>query len=974
MTFKVILKINSTKSPLFKITTNIEKWRFNIPIKNSICNMKKLSVLLLFLAGSLSPLSAQHFKSTDALTQNRKIKKGVLSNGMTYYIYNTDVNKNTASYYIIQNVGSILENDQQKGLAHFLEHMAFNGTKHFEGKGILNTLQKQGALFGKNINAYTSFDETVYNLDNIPSQDPSVVDTCLLVLHDWSNCLSLTNDEIDAERGVITEEWRTRQDARQRVLNQLLPFQYNNSIYAQRIPIGDMNIVKNFDYKVLKDFYKDWYRPDLQAIVIVGDVNPAEIEIKIKKLFADIPAVQNPKKRFEVAIPENETPAFKLAVDKEISTYSIEFVVRHTAEKPTGTYADLESFTLRNVAFSLMNNRLSEMAENKECNFKAAQVGYMNFTRLNDILYIRVSPKPNKNEIGFKTVMDEWIRACKFGFSKGEIEREVAKNISFFQDYVEKENEISHKSVIQMIKDDYLKHETIIDPKSEFEMVKDILKNLDSKKLQAVLNKLYSNKNRLVTVVGADGENNLQKEQAFDIITKAENDTTLQPYVDSFVGKSLMENVVLKPGKIVSEQKNAPIDAITYTLSNGVKVHYKFADKNKKDVRLRAESFGGVSLYDPKDIPSASRVASLATMSGIGSLSNKDLEKVMAGKTANASVHIGSFTEMILGSANVKDIETMMQLVYLRFMKPRFDPEMFALMKQDLQYVLKNNQRDMRSKVSDSLTTTIYGKNNPKIRMMNQQFIDDLSFDKMKSIYQERFADVANFDFFLVGDVTPEVLKPLLEKYIASIEGIKRKESFKDNTVAWVSNKIDKDVFLKLETPKSSVKIQYLDDFTYNQKNRIIAGFLGDVLKLRYTESLREKEGGTYGAQVVSSLGKLPVPAVSLSITFDCDATKVEHLLPIVYQEIEKIKRGDIVYEDLEKTKTNYIKSRIDSKDFNNYSMDLAYNYFINNYNMDDPKNYEDIVKSITKKDIQDFANSFFKNAKTYEVVYKPLL
>lgn len=411
-------------------------------------NKQKIGLVFLLIIGNLFFSNAQNFKSSDPLVVNQKVKKGVLPNGMTYYIYPTAVNKNTASYYIIQNVGSILENDQQKGLAHFLEHMAFNGTKHFEGKGILNTLQKQGAVFGRNINAYTSTDETVYNLDNIPSQDGSVVDTCLLVLHDWSNFLSLTNAEIDAERGVITEEWRTGQDAGKRIYNQLSPYYYNNSLYAQRSPIGDMDIVKNFDYQVLKDFYKDWYRPDLQAIAIVGDVNADEIEAKIKKLFADIPVPQNPKKRFEVAIPENDTPTFKLALDKEISTSGITYMIRHTAEKPTGTFADLQKSTPRRIAFSIVNNRLSEMAQKQECPFKGAQVNYQNYTRLNDILYIGVSPKPNQQAAAFTTVMNEWVRACKFGFSKGEIERAVAENISGYENYLEKLNEISHKSVI----------------------------------------------------------------------------------------------------------------------------------------------------------------------------------------------------------------------------------------------------------------------------------------------------------------------------------------------------------------------------------------------------------------------------------------------------------------------------------------------------------------------------------------------
>lgn len=936
---------------------------------------KQKSALLFFvIMGNLLAVQAQNFKANDPIAVNQKIKKGVLPNGMTYYIYPTKVNKNTASYYIIQNVGSILENEQQKGLAHFLEHMAFNGTKHFEGKGILNTLQKQGAVFGKNINAYTSTDETVYNLDNIPSQDGGVVDTCLLVLHDWSNFLSLTNEEIDAERGVITEEWRTRQNASQRIYDQLSPFYYNNCLYADRKPIGDMEIIKSFDYQVLKDFYKDWYRPDLQAIAIVGDINADDIEAKIKKLFADIPAPQNPKKRFEIAIPDHDKPTFKLALDKENSSSNIIYMIRHSAEKPTGTFADLEKSTQRSIAFSLINNRLSEMAQKEDCPFKGAQIGYQNYSRLNDILFASVSPKPNQQQAAFTAVMNEWIRASKFGFSKGEIERAVAENISSYENYLEKINEISHKSVIGMVKDDYLKHDIISDPVAEFEMQKTIFKNLNTVILQKQLTELYTPNNRVVAVTGLENENNLNQEQAFDIISKAENDPALKPYVDTFAGKTLLGDVTIKPGKIVAEQKTEAIDAITYILGNGVKVHYKFADKNKKEVKLKAESSGGMSLYEPKDIPSVSRTATLAMMSGIGSLSSTDLEKVLTGKTAGSSVDIDNLTETVSGSANVKDIETMMQLVHLRFVKPRFDAEMFALLKQRLENGLKNKEKDIRSKMSDSLTVAVYGKNNPKIRMMNQQFINDLSFDKMKSVYQDRFADVSNFEFYIVGDVTPEVLKPLLEKYLASINGVKRQEKFKDNTVEWVSDKIDKDVFMKMETPKSSVRIQYQESFNYSQKNRIVASFLGDILTLRYTESLREKEGGTYGAQVNSGLGKWPKPTASLTINFDCDANKVEHLLPIVYQEIDNIRKGKIAAEDVEKTRTNYIKSRTDSKDFNNYSMELIYNYFKNNYNMDDPKNYISIVNAITEKDIQDFANSFLAKAKSYEVVYKPLL
>ncbi|WP_035647474.1 pitrilysin family protein [Flavobacterium sp. ASV13] len=934
--------------------------------------MKNLVAIFVMLTGCIFSGYAQNYKVNDPIVVNQKIKKGVLPNGMTYYIYPTDVNKNTASYYIIQNVGSILENDQQKGLAHFLEHMAFNGTKHFEGKGILNTLQKQGAVFGKNINAYTSTDETVYNLDNIPSKDGSVVDTCLLVLHDWSNFLSLTNEEIDAERGVITEEWRTRQNARARIYNQLAPYYYNNSLYADRMPIGDMEIIKNFKYQVLKDFYKDWYRPDLQAIAIVGDINSDEVEAKIKKLFADIPTPQNPKQRFEIAIPEKEEPTFKLALDKEISASNITFMVRHSAEKPTGTFSDLEKSTQRSIAFGIISNRLSEMAQKQECPFKGAQIGYQKYSRLNDVFVLSLSPKPGKQAEAFTTVMNEWVRAYKFGFSKGEIERAVTETISGYENYLEKLNEISHKQVIGMVKDDYLDHEIIADPKVEFEMTKSILKSLDSKILQEQIAKLYTKQNRVITVTGVEGEENLSQEKAFDIIQKAENDSSLQPYVDTFVAKSLMDGTDLKPGKIVSEKETKEIDATTYILSNGVKVHYKFADKNKKTVSLQADSYGGTSLYDGDDMPSAQRCADFAMMSGLGSFSDTDLEKILKGKIVSSGVGISPSSEFVSASANVKDIETMMQLVYLRFEGPRFDQEKFLLMKQRFQNFLKNKEKDINSKMSDSVSVAVYGKNNPRVYSIDQKYIDDLSFDKMKVIYEDRFSDVSNFEFNIVGDVTPEVLKPLLEKYIASIQGVKRKEGYKDNRAKWISEKINKEVFIKMETPKSAVKINYTKAYSYSEKNKMLASFFGDILTLRYTESLREKEGGTYGAYVQCVSTKYPVPTTKLEISFDCDANRADHLVPIVYQEIDKIKKGEIASEDLEKTRTNYLKSREDSKNFNKYTSDLLYNYFRENFNMNDPKNYEDIVKSITAKDIQNFANSFLNKADSYQIVFKP--
>jgi len=935
---------------------------------------KKFLILnLLVFSVGISSVNAQNFKADQAIKKNTKVKRGVLSNGMTYYIYPTPVNKNTASYYIIQNVGSILENDKQKGLAHFLEHMAFNGTKNFPEKGILEFLQKQGATFGKNINAYTAYDETVYNFDNIPSTDSKVIDNCLLILHDWSHSLLLTNAEIDAERNVINEEWRTRQDASSRVFNQFSSLYYNYSLYADRTPIGDMNIVQHFEYNTLRDFYTNWYRPDLQAIAIIGDVEVTAIEQKIKKIFADIPAVQNPLKRFEINVPDHQETYFKEVTDKEITKSTISFAIVQSQKQTDKTFNDLEHSTLRNIALNLFGSRLRALSQKSDCPFKYAQLSYSAFTRTNDMFNLTVAPKPNKQAEAFASVMDEFMRAVKFGFSDGEIKRTVASVISNYENHIETEKEISHKTILNGIRKEYLTGEPFSDAKAEFEMVKSILVTVDSKKLQAELLAGYTAKNRVIAVTGVETETNLTEQQALSIIKNAENNQDLKPYVDTYTEKSLLSDVNIIAGKIVSEKLNKEIGATTFTLSNGVVVHYKFTNKNTGDVELKAESFGGISLYEPKDLPSANLTISVAQGSGLGAFSNTDLEKVLVGKSVYSSASIGNLNEIVSASAKVKDIETMMQLVYLRFAKPRFDLETFNIMKSNMQNTLKNKDNDIRAKMRDSLNEAVFGKNNPNIRILNQQYIDDLSFEKMQAIYKDRFADIANFEFYIEGDVTPEILKPLLEKYIASIAGVIRKETFRDNSLAWTSNKIDKNIFIKMASPKSTVKIQFESDYKYNSKNSILARMFGDILTLRFTESLREKEGGTYAAHANSYLIKLPKSTAVLSINFDCDASKVEHLLPVVYQEIEKIKKGVFVKEDIEKTKMNYLKEREDSKNFNSYTMDLMYNFFQNNINMDEEVSYSDIIKKLTPKDLQDFANSFLKQAKSYEVVYKPL-
>lgn len=879
--------------------------------------------------------------------------------------------KDVASYYIIQNVGSVLEKDNQQGLAHFLEHMAFNGTRDFPGKGILNKMQEHGLVFGRDINAYTSFDETVYNINNIPTT-PELIDTGLSILQNWSNYLSLTEEEIDSERGVVKEEWRTRQSGGMRVLQQTIGTSFNNSIYSERLPIGKMDIIEGFEYKALRDFYHDWYRTDLQAIAIIGDVNVDEIEAKIKALFSSIPAVKNPIERTQFRIPDNDELIYDIGMDKEVTSSNISFAIRHDKSLKNENLGDLKESLLNGMATSIISTRLNEIGQNADSPFLYAGVRYGSLSRLNNQFSAQIVPKPNMQYEAFELVMSEINRAVKFGFTKAEMSRVVAEYTSSYENQIAGYGNRSHGQIVRGIQTNYLENSHLTDIKKEFEIVKVLFKQLTQEELLAQLQSLYLTTNRSLVVTGVEGNKNLTKEDALAIINKVENDKTLEGYKEETNVKPLMSGVDLVSGSIVSEKEDKEIGSTIFTLSNGIEVHYKFADKNKNDVNLSAISYGGQSLLDVEDLPSTALLGGVIQMSGLGEFSAIDLPKILAGKKANSRVSIGNINETVSGSSSTKDVETMMQLVNLRFTKPRFDENSYNVMMQQVDAFLIRKSEQIQSKMQDSVTTILYGKNHPTERLFDKAFMADMSFDKMKKIYTSRFSNAGDFTFFIVGDVKKETIKPLLEKYIASLPTTDEKENWKDNSVDWIANKIDKDVYLEMKDPKTNVRVLIKNDMEYSLKNSILMRAIGDILQLRYTESLREEEGGTYGARARGSLSRRPTQEGTISVSFDCNPELAEKLIGIVHKEIENLKNGDIQQADLDKTLTNFLKSREESKNYNRYQMSLLQNSVLEGYNMDDPKNYEDIVNSITIMDLKNTTEKLLENSKSYEIVFKP--
>ncbi|WP_111309631.1 M16 family metallopeptidase [Confluentibacter sediminis] len=931
-----------------------------------------LNFTMLLVLGLGQKGQSQSLNYNNQLPEDNSITKGVLPNGMTYYIKSTDVVKDAASYYIIQNVGSILENDDQQGLAHFLEHMAFNGTKNFPGKGILNTLQKHGAVFGKDINAYTSFDETVYNLSNIPTKD-GLVDTCLTVLKDWSNYLLLTDEEIDAERGVIKEEWRTRQNGQMRLNKKSLPIAYNHSKYADRLPIGLMSIVENFEYKALRDFYHDWYRTDLQAIAVIGDVNVDEVEKKIIEKFSEIPAVENPRERFVVDIPENDGMLFNLGMDPEVSSASISFGIRHKKSVESNTIADLKQQLLESMTINMLSARISEVSQKPEATFLGAGVTYGSMSRTSNVFGMSVYPKENKQKEAYKDVLTEVVRAVKFGYTQPEIDRMLAQIKSAYENQIAKKDDISHSSIERSIQSNYLENKSITDVEKEYDIVKRLLSGITSGELHQTIKELYAKKNRYLNVTGVEKQDNLTEGQAHQIISEVESDTSLKPYSEDLKGKTLVSGITIKDGIISEGITDAALGSTSFVLSNGVKVHYKFVDKDKDRVSLYAASYGGKSLLSDEDLPSADLLENLISMSGLGDFSATDLRKILAGKTANVGIELGDISESLSGTSNRKDVETMLQMVHLYFVKPRFDKQAFQVLNSNISNYIARRSQNINEKMKDSLTITLYGKNNPKRLLFNQDFADKISFENIERIYKERFSDASDFEFFIVGDVEAEQLKPLLGKYLASIPTNNTQEKFKDNEPEWVSKNIDKDIYIEMEDPKASVNISYKKEIPYSIENSIYTSALGDILQLRVTETVREEAGGAYSPRASASLSRKPKPMAYINFSFDCNPDLADKLTETVNNELQKIVDGNIKEEDLNKVRINFLKEREQFKNRNSYEMQLLTNFFRNDYNMDKPENFENIVNNITIQNIQGLAADILNGAMNYEIVFKPL-
>ena len=897
---------------------------------------------------------------------------GKLENGMTYYIRHNEEPKERASFYIIQNVGALLENDDQNGLAHFLEHMAFNGTKHFPGKGIINTLEKHGVAFGRNINAYTSFGETVYNLSDIPVKHEGLIDTCLLVLNDWSDFLLLTNEEIDAERGVITEEWRTRRTAGFRQQWKWLPVLLNGSKYMNRDIIGDLEVIKNFKPETLRKFYDDWYRTDLQAIAIVGDIDVDAVEQKVKTLFSKIEAEKNAPKREFYPVPEHKDPLYVLATDKEASSNSVSLYIKHKAPEPAQkNLGYLREQTIQSLFGMMARDRITELLQKGVPPFINGNIGYGSFVSGYEVFSVSATAKPNQDDVAFKSIYTEAQRIYQHGFTPGELERAKTNLLTSIESRYKQRDKINNDQFAMDFKNHYIDGEPLTSIDFDWEFTQKILPTISVEEISARAKQWMTPENRVVVVMGPDQPDaiHLSQEQALAIMAEIEK-SAIEPYTEEAVSTNLISKE-LKGSKVVKTTDLPEFKAVEWTLGNETKVIFRHADYEKDQVSLMAISKGGSSKVDNDKVASASMLNQFIGSFGVGDYDATALKKALTGKKVSLNVGLSDLNESFSGSSTPKDFETMMQLLYLQFESPRFDKEAYEAMLGRYKAFVANMANNPQKIMSDSLSLILTNKH-PRTKLMTPELFDEISLEQMGTIYEDRFVDAGDFTYFIVGNIDEATAKAMAEKYIGSLTNLPRTETWIDRKVEGPKGKTVREIEIPLEVKKATVSVNFNAEMDYTPEQNLVLSVFRDILNLRYIEEIREKEGGTYGVRVSANSSKFPKAEKSVQLMFDTDPEKAQHLKSIIYREIEKIAQNGPTAEDLDKAVKNLQKNREQSKLHNNYWMQALNTWYTYSYNPAADENYEKILEKMTIGQVQQFAKSLTAKADVVDIIFKP--
>lgn len=934
--------------------------------------MRKSIILfaLLILAGIIKAQAPQ------PLPVDPQVRYGQLENGLTYYIRHNAYPENRADFYIAQKVGSMQEEDNQAGLAHFLEHMAFNGSKNFPGKKtMLNYLETIGVKFGANVNAYTSFDETVYNLSNVPLAREAIIDSCLLVLHDWSSFIALKDEQIDEERKVIKEEWRTRSGAQTRIWDKQLPVIFKDSKYANRMPIGTMEVVENFPYQVLKDYYHKWYRPDLQGIIIVGDVDVDQIEAKIKTMFADIPKPVNPAERVYFPVPDNEEPIVSVVTDPEAVSTRVTVFMKHDVlpKEIKKTQAELMLDILKNLATTMLSDRLNEISQKADAPFAASGVydGEFFVSKTKDAWTSIAISKEGKVAEAFATLIRENERVKKFGFTDSEVERAKANLLKNYENMYNNRNKELNGRYVQEYVRSFVDDEGIPGIEFEYNFLKQIAPVINAQMINAVLQQmnLINDKNVVITVTGPEKEGLVYPTEADLLNTfKSVLAEDITAYEETVSNEPLITTLP-KAGSVVKTETDSKLGTTIWTLSNGIKVVIKKTDYKDDQILMSSIGYGGTSVFPDSEYRNASMASMVPYVGGIGNFSSTDLKKVLAGKSAGVHSSIGNYTQGIGGSSTIKDLETLLQLTHLYFTAPRKDQDAYTSILDMIKSQLKNLSSDPDFIMGEKRKEVTYG-NNIRMKEMTLEEAENLNYDRIIEIYKEIYANPGSFTFAFVGTVDEAALKPLVEQYLASLPSGNKKATYKDINANIKKGKITEIFEQEMKTPKTSAYELYSATLKRTQKNQIALSALKQILDIVYVRTVREEAGGTYGVGTGASMSRIPEGQVMLQMSFDTDPERVTTITPIIDREVRKIAENGPEDADFQKVKEYMVKKFQEDEKTNNYWLGtLITNSF---YGEDTHSDYLSIVNALSKEDIKKLTKELISQGNFIEVIMNP--
>ena len=945
-------------------------------IMNNIINIKMKKYLIVALTfiylGFLLPLlSYSQTGDTDSkLPFDEKIRIGKLDNGLTYYIRHNKKPEKRAEMRLVVDAGSILEDDDQQGLAHFVEHMCFNGTEHFEKNELVSYLESVGIQFGPEINAFTSFDETVYML-TVPTDSAEILDKAYLVMEDWAHNVTFDSSEIDKERGVIIEEWRIGRGPWQRMLDKYLPVLFQNSRYAERLPIGKKETVENADYETLKRFYRDWYRPDLMAFVVVGDIDIDDTEKKIKEHFNNIKEPDNPRQRLSYEVPDHEETLISVATDKEapittVAVFNLSDVDRFE------TYGDYRRMLIYSLFTGMLNQRLSELLEKPEPPFINAEVYYGGLWARTKYGFqaFAVVAEDGINK-GLQALLEENLRVKKHGFTEGELQRYKMNMVRFYEQAYSERDKTESESYASEYMRNYLEDEPVPGIEFEYEFALKTLPEITLEEVNAIAEKLIKSNNRVIVINAPEKANvMIPSESELLAIAATVEQSDISPYEDKQLTTKLMETLP-QGGKIVEEKTIEDIGITELTLSNGIKAILKPTDFKNDEILMSAFSAGGHSLYNDEDHQSAINAVNIIEESGVNGFSASDMAKILSGKTVSVTPGIDYYFEGFSGNSSPKDLVSMFQLIYLYFTDPREDTATFRSYINRQKGLYKNLLSDPVQYYYDQYRK-IKANHHPRApRLPSEEDLNSIDFNKAVSIYKDRFADASDFTFLFVGAFNIDTIKSLIETYLGNLPDADRKETWKDMNIRPPEGKVE-EVVKKGKDPKSYVAIYFDKEAEWNEKDEHLLSTIAQILNRKYIEILREEMSGVYGIRASAGINKVPYSHAYMQIIFPCSPSNTDSLTNAALAEIKKIQEQGVSDEDIKKSRE--IQRREIEKDLktNSFWLGNLQSHYQNGTSLLVFTDYNKLIEAITPDELKRVARTYINPDEYIRVVLVP--